>query len=139
MFAALQARYGSSGADGVQLFTCTVGRKPSCAQFYLPDYERVLELLSSMRMQSAGKARFHSVAGGLASMALDGGGGGGGGFGGGLSGSVSGNHVGGFGGGGGGRALAGLAGVSEGSGADGAGEGGASARQGALGRSRKNT
>lgn len=66
MFAALHARYGQ--ADGTQLFTCTVGRKPSAASFYLSDHERVLELLTSMRMQSAGSKKFHSVGGNMVQL-----------------------------------------------------------------------
>ncbi|KAJ1637311.1 hypothetical protein T492DRAFT_315503 [Pavlovales sp. CCMP2436] len=65
---------------GLQLFTCTVGRKPSTAQFYLPDHERVVELLMSMRLQSAGRAKYFSVAGdlkNLSSMGEQVGGGGG--------------------------------------------------------------
>jgi hypothetical protein len=66
MFAALHARYGQS--EGTQLFTCTVGRKPSAASYYLSDHERVLELLTSMRMQSAGSKKFHSVGGNLVQL-----------------------------------------------------------------------
>jgi len=72
MFSALHQRYGAS-SEHPAVFTCTVGRKPSAARFYLPDHERVVELLSSMSMQSAGMAKFHSVAGNLAGL---GGGGG---------------------------------------------------------------
>lgn len=74
MFSALSTRYAAS--EETALFTCTVGRKPSTASFYLSDHERVVELLSSMRMQSAGVARFHSVSANLGVMAgggLDGG------------------------------------------------------------------
>mmetsp|Transcript_80297 Transcript_80297/g.167196 ORF Transcript_80297/g.167196 Transcript_80297/m.167196 type:complete len:1183 (-) Transcript_80297:102-3650(-) len=45
-----------SGLHGQKVFTCTVGRKPSAAKFYLDDVDEVSELLGSLKTQQERKA-----------------------------------------------------------------------------------
>ena len=70
MFQALHHRFGAS-PEHLNLWTCTVGRKPSDAAQYLGDHNDVVELLKMLStLSGAGRKRFQSM-GDLQSMGAD--------------------------------------------------------------------
>jgi len=74
MFQALQEALGTSTSHS-DLFTCTVGRKPSSASAYLGDHSDVVELLKMLASLSATKRKAHASAGDLTKVELSFGGG----------------------------------------------------------------
>lgn len=78
MFQGLQGVFGASPAN-VELFSVTVGRKPSSADSYLGDHSEVVELLKMLASLAQGKRKPHSSMGDLTTLELQYGGGGGGG------------------------------------------------------------
>ena len=91
MFHALHSKFGVKPTD-VELFTVTVGRKPSKAQAYLGDHTEVVELLKMLSSIGNSKSKRFASMGDLVTLnpndpgAADAQGGGGGGRGGGVSG-----------------------------------------------------
>ena len=69
MFQALQDALGTSTSHS-DLFTCTVGRKPSSASAYLGDHSDVVELLKMLASLSATKRKAHASAGDLTKVEL---------------------------------------------------------------------
>jgi len=69
MFQALQDALGTSASHS-DLFTCTVGRKPSSASAYLGDHSDVVELLKMLSSLSATKRKAHASAGDLTKVEL---------------------------------------------------------------------
>ncbi|DAZ96493.1 TPA: hypothetical protein N0F65_008360 [Lagenidium giganteum] len=61
MFEALNERVASFDMPKDKVFTCTVGQKPSKAEFYLDDYTDVISLLKSLRVVSTKSNRNYSL------------------------------------------------------------------------------
>merc|ERR1719401_1268206 len=61
--------FGGGASSQQRFFTCTVGRKPSAAKFYLDDVDEVSELLASLKAQHDRKVKdlppsYHTWSGG---------------------------------------------------------------------------
>jgi len=71
MFQALQSKLGARANDNVDLFTVTVGRKPSQAGVYLGDYTDVVELLKMLSSVGNAKSKKFASMGDLVKLGTE--------------------------------------------------------------------